>query len=272
MAKKKKTSKSKKAAAEPEVIERSPFWGYSAAVLMILVALFILLGGFGTGGTLPKALFGAAYWLFGWAAWIVPPVLVFWGVYKFASEDHKLPLGQRFSMFALLILASSLFHTAFATQTVDGAVTGGHGGNVGKTIGGAVLALLDKIPANILFFLCALFAFFFAFGISPKILLKPFQKHDREDGEDGLEALQSKVAEKGFKLNEGVPVEHHGEAKPAPKLTSLRNTAQKNSNQENHAALTAASDPDWEFPGIGLLDQKQDKADAGNVEANARTI
>jgi len=270
MAKKKKASK-KKSTTEPEVIERSPFWGYSAAVLMIVGALFLLLGGFGTGGALPKALFGAAFWLFGWAAWLLPPVLVFWGVYKFASEDHKLPLGQRLSMLGLFIFASSLFHTTFVSTSVAGVTTGGHGGNVGKLVGGAVLSLLDKVPASILLFLCSAFAFFFAFGISPKVILRLFQRRDREDDEDGLEALQNKAAESGFKLNEGVPVEHHN-AQPAPRLTSLRNTAQKLSTQENHAALTAASDPDWKFPGVELLDQKQDKADAGNVEGNARII
>jgi S-DNA-T family DNA segregation ATPase FtsK/SpoIIIE len=44
------------------------------------------------------------------------------------------------------------------------------------------------------------------------------------------------------------------------------------SANENHQALTAASDPDWQLPAVDLLDQRQDKADAGNVEANARTI
>lgn len=271
MAQKKKASKSKKKAAEPEVIERSPVWGYSAAVLIIVLALFVLLGGFGTGGALPKALFDATFWLFGWAAWLLPPVLVFGGVYKFASEEHRLPFVQRFSMFGLLVFAASLCHTAFATKDTLGTVTGGHGGNVGKIAGGAVLALLDKVPASIFFFLCATLAFFFAFGISPKVVLHLFQRRDREDEADGLEALQNKAAENGFKMNEGVPVEHHGEPKAAPRL-NLRNTAQKLTTQESHAALTAASDPDWKFPGVELLDQKQDKADAGNVEANARTI
>jgi S-DNA-T family DNA segregation ATPase FtsK/SpoIIIE len=270
MAKKKKASK-KKVTSEPEVIERSPFWGYSLAVLMVIGALFLLLGGFGTGGALPKALFSGAFWLFGWAAWVLPPVLVFWGVYKFASDDHKLPLSQRLSMLGLFIFASGLFHASFVSVGVTGVATGGHGGNVGKLVGGAVLSLLDKIPASILLFLCSAFAFFFAFGISPKVILRPFQQRDREDNDDGLEALQNKAAENGFKLNEGVPVEHHN-AQPAPRLTSLRNTAQKLSTQETHAALTAASDPDWKFPGVELLDQKQDKADAGNVEGNARTI
>jgi len=270
MAKKKNTGK-KKAPAEPEVIERSPFWGFAGAVIMIIVALFALLGGFGTGGALPKGLFEAAYWLFGWAAWLVPVVLVFWGVYKFASDDHRLPVMQRFSMLGLLLFASSMFHTAFVSKSTAAVVTGGHGGTAGKLLGGAVLSLLDKVPATIFFFLCSLFAFFFAFGISPKVLLRLFSRRDREDDEDGLEALQAKAAQNGFKLNEGVPVEHHGEAKAAPRL-NLRNTAQKLSSQESHAALTAASDPDWKFPSVELLDQKQDKADAGNVEGNARII
>lgn len=269
MAKKKKANK-KQVKLEPEAAERSPFWGYSAALLLIVVALFLLLGGFGTGGALPKGLFGAGFWLFGWAVWLLLPILVFWGVYKFTSEEHRVPLGQRFSMIGLLIFSSGLCHVAFADKNPLGTLTGGHGGTVGKFIGGAVLSLLDKVPASLVFLLCAVLAFFFAFGISPGVVLKLFGRREREDTADGLEALQNKAAESGFKLNEGVPVEHH--SAPTPRLSSLRNTAQKLSTQENHAALTAASDPDWKFPGVDLLNGKQDKADAGNVEANARTI
>src|SRR6185503_262840 len=39
-----------------------------------------------------------------------------------------------------------------------------------------------------------------------------------------------------------------------------------------HEALTTASDPDWQFPSIDLLSQKQDKADAGDVNGNAQII
>jgi DNA segregation ATPase FtsK/SpoIIIE, S-DNA-T family len=272
MAKKKKSGKGKSAkAAEPEVIERSPLKSYSAAVLIIIAALFVLLGGFGTGGALPKGLFDAAYWLFGWAAWLVPATLVYWGVYKFASEDHRLPVAQRISMFGLLLFASGWFHTTFVSEAASGSTTGGHGGNVGSLAGGGVLNLLDKAPASIFFFLITVFAFLFAFGIHPKVLLKPFQRHDREDDEaDGLEALQNKAAENGFTISGDVPVET-AVPKPLPRL-NLRNTAQKLTAQESHSALTAASDPDWKFPGIELLDQKQDKADPGNVEAKARAI
>jgi S-DNA-T family DNA segregation ATPase FtsK/SpoIIIE len=276
MAKKKKTTKKKSVDSAPA--ERSPFWSFSLAALFIIVALFLLLGGFGTGGALPKGLFGASYWLFGYAAWLTPVAFVYGGVYKFRSEDRRVPLGNTFSMYGLLVFASGFFGAVFAKKAeLTGAVSGGHGGSVGNGVGGVVLAALDTIPASILLFLFALFAFFFAFGISPKVLLRVFgifSRREREEDED-LASLKSKAAESGFKLNEGVPVEHHGAPKkeqPAPRFTSMRNTAQKLAPQEEHAALTAASDPDWKFPGVTLLDAKQDKADAGNVEGNARTI
>jgi S-DNA-T family DNA segregation ATPase FtsK/SpoIIIE len=273
MAKKKKSSKKKSAA--PVYTERSPFWSYSASVLLILLAAFTLLGGFGTGGALPKGLFDGASWLFGWAAWLVPVALVYWGVYKFMAEDHRIPLGKLFGMFAVLIFAASWFYTAFAKAQPIGGFTGGHGGNVGEIVGQAVLTALDKVPASILFFVFTVFAVFFAFGISPKIILKIgdlFRPKELEEGE--LAALKAKAASSGFQMNEGVPVEHHGPIKeqPVPRLTSLKNTATKLAVAENHEALTAASDPDWKFPSVNLLDQKQDKADAGNVEGNAQAI
>lgn len=275
MAKKKKHSKKKSPA--PVYAERSPFWSYSAAVVLILTALFLLIGGFHTGGALPKGLYTAAYWLFGYAAWITPVALVYWGVYKFISDDRRIPLGKLFGMFAVLLFSSSLFFTAFAAKQPDGTFTGGHGGTVGGGVGGAVLTALDKMPASILFFVFTVLAIFFAFGISPKVVLKLgalFKRRPLEESE--LAALKAKAASQGFKLNEGVPVEHHGTApvheQPAPRLTSLKNTAQKLATNENHEALTAASDPNWKFPSVSLLDQKQDKADAGNVEANAQAI
>ncbi len=275
MSKKKKSAKKKHVEVE-DGGERSPFWGYSAAVLLILAALFLLLGGFGTGGALPKGLYGAAYWALGYAAWLTPVAFVYWGVYKFMAEDHRVPFGRFASMLGLLAFSAAWFHTAFASKALSGVVTGGHGGTVGSGIGGAMLTLLDKMPASLVFFICTMLAFLFAFGISPKSavlwLIGRFRRGEVDD-EDGLLALKKQAAEQGFQMNEGVPVVHHRDAaEPGPRLASLRNTAQKLSPQENHAALTAASDPDWKFPSVDLLDQKQDKADAGNVEGNARII
>lgn len=273
MAKKKKPVRKKRAAAAP--LEPSPFWGQAAGVVLILVAVFLLIGGFGTGGPLPVNLFHGAYWTLGWAAYLTPVALVYWGVYKFTSEERQIPLSKWVGMLCLLVFASAWSYVAFASKDAAGNWAGGHGGAAGKGIGNLALSALDKIPASLLFFVFTVLAVFFAFGISLKVLLKLadlFRRPEGEGEDNDLAALKAKAGEQpGFKLNEGVPVVHHG-ADPAARLSSLKNSAQKLTGNESHEALTTASDPNWQFPSIDLLNQKQDKADAGDVNGNAQII
>lgn len=278
--KKKKSTRSKKPVAAEVAVhsERSPFWDYAGAVILCLLAVFLLLGGFGTGGDLPVGLFHGAYWCFGWAAYLTPVVLVFWAVHKFKAEDRRIPLSKFTSMLLSLLFIASLC-TVVAATNETGSWTGGHGGSVGLLIGGVVLAALDKVPAALLFLLAAALAICFSFGISVKDLVTSMlpKRREKADNQDtDLNALKAKAAESGFKVNEAVPVERHGAAaekeKEAPRLSSLKNTAAKLQINENHEALTMASDPNWQFPALNLLNQKQDKADAGDVNANAQII
>jgi S-DNA-T family DNA segregation ATPase FtsK/SpoIIIE len=269
MAKKKKQTRSRK---KVEVQERSPFWPMAGAIVMIVLAVFTLIGTFGTGGPLPTGLYGGAYWALGWAAILTPIALIYFGVLKFNSEDHQIPLGKLVGMLLGITLTASLFHVVFAVKDSLGAVTGGHGGNVGNLIGGIVLNAVDTIPAALMFFIFAVLAFFFAFGISPRVILNVFDFFRSPKSEDtDLDTLKRR-SESSFKMNEGVPVEHHGTQPSPARMASLRNTAQKLAPSEDHSALTVASDPNWKLPTTDLLSHKQDKADAGDVEGNARTI
>ncbi|MGF7229181.1 MAG: DNA translocase FtsK [Candidatus Saccharibacteria bacterium] len=277
MAQKKKSTRSKKA-PEPEITERSSFWPLAGAVLLCVVALFLLFGGFGTGGPLPKGLFHAGYWTFGWAAYLLPVAFVYWGVYKFSNEDHRVPLGKLLGMVAILIFTGGFLFTAFASKSAAGTFAGGHGGEAGQLLGGAILSMLDALPASITFLVFMVMSVFFAFGISPKVLLKLgelFKRQESESDESELGALKARAEAKGFQLNEGVPVEHvmpKPEREKPARMNSLKNTGQQLASSENHEALTTASDPDWQFPGTDLLDQKQDKADPGDVNGNAQMI
>ena len=263
MAKKKKTKRKKDV-----VTEKSPFWPMAGGIILCVLALFLLLGGFGTGGPLPKNMFSAGYWTFGWAAYLLPVAFVYWGVYKFMAEDHHIPFAKLASMVGLLVFVASWLFTAFATEA-GGIWSGGHGGEVGAAVGGVVLRALDTLPASLTFLVLAMLAAFFAFGVHLNVLLKLGALFRRRTGEAGeLGELRSKAAESGFKLNEGVPVEHHA----GKSFGAFRNSAEKLAPTEDHEALTTASDPNWQFPGINLLDQKQDKADAGDVEGNAKAI
>lgn len=275
MAKKKKSVKKKKIPVTVP-LERSPFWALAGAIVLMLLAVFLLLGGFGTGGHLPVSLFHGAYWIFGWAAYLTPVALIYGGVYKFMAEDRRIPLSKLTGMFLVLVFASALGHVAMATKDSAGLWSDGHGGLVGKSIGNVSLSALDKIPASLLFFVFMVLAVFFAFGISPKILLelgKLFKRRQRDTDESELASLKAKAGEQpAFQLNEGVPVMHHTPGEQSSRLSSLKNTAQKLSATESHEALTTASDPNWQFPSIDMLNQKQDKADAGDVNNNAQII
>lgn len=277
MAKKKKPVKRKtKRAAKAAPQEPSQFWPLSGAIILMLLAFLLLLGGFGVGGSLPVNLFHGDYWLLGWVAYITPVALVYWGVYKFTAEDRQIPLDKLAGMLAVLLFAGSWSYVTFAGKAVSGGWRGGHGGEVGRVVGNVVLSALDKIPASLVFFVLTALAVFFAFGISLKVLLKLIEplKHQESEEESDLAALKAKAGEQtDFQLNEGVPVVHHkvGE-QPAARLSTLKNTAQKLANSENHEALITTSDPNWQFPSIDLLNQKQDKADAGDVNTNAQII
>lgn len=269
MAKKKKQTRTKKKVEE--VVEHSPFWPVTAAVLLCVLALFLLLGGFGTGGSLPTGMFHGAYWTFGWAAYLLPLALAYWAVYKFKSEDHRISLGKLVSIIGFMVFTACLLFTMFATNEL-GSFTGGHGGETGQLLGSVALNALDKFPASVMFLVFAALAACFAFGVTPSMVKQLFERvrGEKGEGDTDLGALKARAAQHDFQLNEGVPVEHSKQDKS--RLGSIKNTAQKLSTAENHEALTAPSDPDWKFPGINLLDQKQDKADPGDVNANAQAI
>jgi S-DNA-T family DNA segregation ATPase FtsK/SpoIIIE len=272
MAKKKKPVKKK---IEQPIDEKSGFWSLAGAILLIVAALFILLGGFGTGGPLPKGLFHGVYWTIGWAAYFAPVALVFFGILKFTDEKKEIPLNRLVGMLAFLSFAAGWFYVTFASKSpLTNLYIGGHGGQVGKLIGNPMLGILDRAPASILYLVLAWLLAFFVFGISPRVILKAsklFKSREKAPDTD-LAALKAKTSESGLKLNEGVPVERHSNSAPeAARLTSFKNSAQKIVGSDGEA-LTAPSDPDWQFPSIDLLNQKQDKADAGDINSNAETI
>ncbi len=268
-AKHKRRSKKK----QPEPMERSPFWAFATATLLCLVALFLLLGGFGGGGPLPVSLFGGAHAIFGWAAYLVPFALVYWGVAKAISEDHRLTFGRFMGMLCIL-----LFSAGFLSVTSPGgpgvsASEAGHGGAAGDLLAAMTGSALDTVPAAILYLVLTVLAVFFAFAISPKVLVTFFKLFQRQPkSEEDLAALKARAEATSFTLNEGVPVEHHTPVSTPVQLRSLKDTAQKLTPTESHEALTTASDPDWKFPSVELLNQEQDRADAGDVKTNAQII
>ncbi|HSH18250.1 MAG TPA: DNA translocase FtsK 4TM domain-containing protein [Candidatus Saccharimonadales bacterium] len=298
-AKKKKTTKSKGKSKAPGAV-RSPFWSYALAVFLLLIGLFILLGGFNTGGTLPLSLYEMSHGLFGLAAYLLPVLFGFWGIHKFMNSDRRAPAGRLLSLFTAIIIAAGLLHVLFAT--VDpyapvGTDTGGKGGSIGAGLGGIALGMLDQIPAAIVLIVAFIPAVFYAFGIPLSLLwdmarkMKP-EPREHEDTDlisvrgrgrpNGSAAAAAAAEPAGFRINEGngpIEAEEIEEPKPRPRFTGLKNSMRPSAEEApaaaaavNQSALTTTSDPDWKFPGQELLNQKQSKPDAGDVNGNAAVI
>ncbi len=285
MAKKKKGRKGK-AAPEPkgDGFFRSKFMKQTWAFVLLVLAFLVLIGNFGIGGRLPAWLGQtAAQGILGGAAYVLPVAFIYWAVLKFKHEEKKIPFANLLSMSAVLLTLAALLRVlsdqVAGEDSLGNAIHEGTGGGVvGGFLGGLTLGLLDKIPAAVIWGALLVIATSFAFAITLSHYVNFFGKlkprrREREESED-MGRLKSRMAG-SFKLNEGVPVEHHegGLAdKPTPRLSSLKNSGQKLAVSENHAALTIKNDPNWQFPAMDLLNQRQDKADAGDVEGNAQTI
>lgn len=258
MAKKRKKSKVTKKKA-PSI---SPgFWRGVGAVLLIVVGIVMFFGAF-LAAPIPAKLWDGSWKLFGIAGIITPFVLVYLGALKFLSEDQQIPLAKMLGAISMLLFFSAWLHTSLS-----------QGGSAGEAVGGVLIDPLGGFLSSLVFFLMALFATLFTFAVDPRVLLKLIEwfRRERPEGEESpedLAALKKKMSP-GFQLNEGVPVEHHNAGRSMP---SMRNTAEKLAPSQDHAALTTTSDPDWKFPPLSLLSDKQDKADAGNVQDNAQTI
>ncbi len=292
MAKKKKRSGKK----VHVVHQRSPFWSYTGAIILIVLALFVLLGTFGTGGALPVGLFDALYSALGGAAYLAPLVLAFWGISKFSSDDRRIALRYKLGIPAVLVFIAGALFTAFAARASEfSPYAGGYGGGVGGSIGGMLLSALDKFPATVVLVVLAIVTAFFTFGISLEVFKKLggvgalFTRPGGDEDTDLTKLKANHMARskpvEGFKVNEGMPAVSLEDAIVAPallreaepekgqgRLSSMRNSAQKFIPSEDLVALTIANDPNWKFPPLSMLNQKQDKADAGDVNANAQAI
>lgn len=260
MAKRKKPGRPPKKSKKTE--SSSNFWRGVGAVLLIIGGIVLGFGAF-IGAPIPHDFWHGAWWAFGIAAIIAPFALIYLGSLKFLTEDQQIPLPKMLSVLGLLTFFAAWMHTAFT-----------HGGHVGQSVGDALQGAMGNFLSSLVFFVLTVFALLFALAIDPRSLIKLLELFRREPKEDDGKEVEDLAALKGkmspnFQLHEGVPVEHHP---GTGRLASLRNTAQRLAPGEEHAALTTASDPDWQFPPLSLLDDKQDKADAGNVQGNAETI
>ena len=286
MAKKSKRGRKSKPKDIGEPRKISPFWKQVYAFLLIVFAIFLLLGGFGTGGYLPVWLFKEASWLFGMAAFFLPFTIMYIAVVKFRSEGHVVPFSKLLSSLLTPALLAGILHIFIdRSEASSAAAQGLYGGQVGNFISSLLLGFLDSTTSFVLLIVLTLISLLFAFSVTPKRFfgwlynkIKGwFTKPEKTEATDLID-LKNRATH-ALAVNEAVPVMHHTKNEKldldltsTQRMTSMKNTAKELTIHESHEALTIADDPNWKFPALELLNQKQDKADAGDVQGNADII
>jgi len=258
-----KNSKAKKPATKDNKKKSNEgFWHQAFSIFMMLVAVLLLFGSFGSGGPLSVNMFEWAGWLMGGIAYVLPLLLVAVAVMRIRSENNRLDRGIFWGLVIFVIASAGFAHLFIDSDLSQQAVDDGTGGGmIGHTITVGILGFLNKATGGIVLFFSAFTAIHFVFKLPFTYFFRllKLSKKIPKDGE--AEAPTNGEKQSKFKLNEGVPLQRG----PLKGLV-------KKADTDTQEALTTVGDPEWNFPPLDLLNDSVEKADAGDIEGNAETI
>lgn len=276
MAKRKKSSKksAKNAAPKAQHILPSGWWEQVVSIVIGLTAVLLILAIFNLAGPMPKGLLDATRTLFGYSAFVLPLVLLVLTAQKMLSEDNRLSITVYLGALVFMSSLSSFIHLFVDPDESSQVVNAGQGGGmIGATLDQFLLGFLSNIAAGVVLFALILLSILFIFKIPVKDVIKAFFGIFKRDEVEGMQPHEEKAVSE-LKLNKGVLTEDSQdmEEDPKPRRSSLRSSLTQDKAAENKEALTMASDPNWNLPGVDLLSNKQSKADAGDIKHNAQVI
>jgi DNA segregation ATPase FtsK/SpoIIIE, S-DNA-T family len=272
------------------------FWQQVMAFMALVFALVLILAIIGAGGGAPSEIFKAFRALTGLVAFVIPFIIIYLALKKMFAESNMLPVSVHFGFVSFVAGASAMVSTIMSKDVkVENA-----GGEIGRTFSQTALNFLHPVAAFFVFLSLTVVSLMFIFKIQPKKLIelmatlfKPRENtrvRQREESADESASLGFDKPTK-IKLNRGVEVEDSEggsvgevEVKDSQDSSSFRDKLNaikgglvekpegSGSEEVEKSALTAVDDETWEFPSTEILDNKTYKADAGDIDKNARII
>ena len=276
MAKRKTTRKkasSRKATKEVAPQHELPggFWRQVVAVLMIAAAIVLVMTWFGSGGSALNMIHSGTTFAIGFAAYLIPVLLVYLAVMIFRSDNNRLPVAMWLAAGLMLVWAAGV--TGIPTIGAENPT----GGAVGDWLNNLVTQILNPGVAVFIYIVLIFITAIFILQTNPATVFKaifsvfksPKKKEDvknaklanQASGDDtGLDNLKVKVG--------GVAAEDI--KKPALKVKVPEKKAAPEKAPEK--ALVSVTDPNWKMPSLDLLEKKELEPDYGNTQQNAYII
>ncbi len=224
------------------------------AIVLIAFALLLILAMFGVGGTAPHAIFHGLQILFGWTAYILPLLSLGLAWFMFQTSRYELKSTNYLGIAGIIITLCGLFHLPISQEdALVQAKNGAGGGVIGYLVHLGMLRVLNRAAAVAILLALLLIFVLLTTNIS-------FAKLWRF-----LRGLIRPGEQEEFVV--------HGDAITNTKLP-IRGTigGDRPPAQQDFEPVTTGADPDWQGPGLDLLEETTTKPDAGNIKENAATI
>lgn len=275
MAKRKRRTSKKPVKQVPQHTLPTGFWNQVGAVGLLAISVLLIVAWFGVGGPVLEWLQSASLATIGYAVYILPLLFIYVAIEIFRAEENRLPIVLYVSGFGLVLWFAGLFGLL-------GTASNQTGGFLGKTLNDGILALVDSGVAIFIYVLLILLTSLFIIRVSPFVLIRKLWELIRTRSEEGEQKENVKVMRKAaeldvrgetaeFKMNAGVPLADPTDKKSG-RLSSLKGSVQQDKVAESQSALVSVRDPNWQAPSLDLLEKKQNPADAGDVQHNAKII
>ncbi len=277
-----KSKSLKSAASKPKHKLPAGFWPQVWAVVLVILAFLLTLGFLNTGGPFPVGTMQLAAYLFGWAMYVLPLLLVFRAVQVFKAEENKVPAVVTVATILFMLFVAGFMQLMSADPANLPLSQSGNGGGVsGWLVAQAALTMVNAQVGALIMVFGVLIASLFVLSVSPQAIVHAIGSLFRREKSPSLDN-NATVAERAremdaprgmgdFKLNEGVPTVNSDDRRNRG-LTTLRNSVVQDKAAEEQAALTSRADPNWQWPSMDLLEKKQSPADAGDVKHKAQII
>ena len=275
---KKKTTRKKSGSRKtrevaPEHELPGGFWRQVIAVLMIALAIFIVLTWFGNGGKLLNDFDSAAFFLIGYAKFLLPVLLVYLAVKIFRTPGNRLPIVVWVASFLMICWAAGVM--GIPTIGMENPT----GGVLGAGLNTVAIQILEPGVAVFIYIILMFITALFILQISPAQVFKGIikmlmpTKRDEDTANAKLARAAAKAEADGdidIKVNSGVATVDTVASKRGG--LKARVPAMAKAEPVVERALVSVSDPDWKMPPIELLENKQSPADPGNHQQNAFII
>ncbi|MDD3480933.1 MAG: DNA translocase FtsK 4TM domain-containing protein [Patescibacteria group bacterium] len=227
----------------------------ASGVVLFILALIILLGFMGVGGSLSIATASFLKIYFGWATFILTITLMVFSVALFFPEKLELTPYTYIGLAGFVLTFAGMFHIHMNPEdSLYWAERSSGGGLIGYQIQKIMLTFFNSWLS--LFILIGLSAVFFL--IASNTSLRDILASLKREGDEIKEKAKDK--KKDIKINE---------PEGSEKIKKIKDTKKE---EEDHPPMVVGSDTSWKFPPLELLEVTTTKPDAGNIKKNADII